>query len=280
MRSPRPRPPSSAGAALRLLSAALFGFVFVFAALALVPRAALAAGTVNVANLSPQENDGRWKLQMTINYGSMPHINHVPMLFIFTPVVLYERTLTDQSPERPILNKIPLQNQQAINESMDVGFADASGKTFSTTKFDFVIRRDRGFEAGEYKLEIKRSTDGARMGNVMTLKLLGDNPIVDRRAIVFAGEKKKEKKPAEEAKPAGENAEKAGEPTEAPAGEPPPDETGAAGDGSESGAEPPPVAPKQGGCGCRVHEDSASPFGLLALALGVVLLVVRMRRAA
>jgi MYXO-CTERM domain-containing protein len=257
-----------------------FALFAVFALLA--PRPALAAGTVSVANLSPQENDGRWKLQMTINYGSLPHLNHIPMLFIFTPTVLYERTLTDQSPERPIINKIPLQNQQAINESMDVGFADASGKTFAITKFDFVIRRDRGFEAGEYKLEIKRAGDMTRVGNVMTLKLLGDNPVVDRRAIVFAGEKKKEKKAegTDAAKTSGD-AEKKDESAPAEAtGDAPAEDPAASGDGSESGAEPPPVEPKQGGCGCRVGPERASPLGILALALGAGLLGVRLRRRA
>jgi len=276
MRSARPHASGRVAAAVRLLAMA-----FALVAAALAPRAALAAGTVTVANLSPQENDGRWKLQMTINYGGVPHLNHIPMLFIFTPTVLYERTLTDQSPERPIINKMPLQNQQSINESMDVGFADASGKTFAITKFDFVIRRDRGFEAGEYKLEIKRAGDGVRMGNVMTLKLMGDNPIVDRRAIVFAGEKKKEKKAegGDAAKTSGEATEKKEEPA-AGSSDAPTEEPAEATEGTESGAEPPPVPPKQGGCGCRVGPESASPFGILALALGAVLLALRLRRSA
>lgn len=273
--------PSARHHAFRRALAALCSIALAFVALtAIAPRPALAAGTVTIANLSPQEDDGRWKLQMTINYGSVPHLNHIPMLFIFTPTVLYERTLTDQSPERPIINKIPLQNQQAINESMDVGFADASGKTFAITKFSFVLRRDRGFEAGEYKLEIKRAGDMVRVGNVMTLKLLGDNPVVDRRAIVFAGEKKKEKKaePPDTAKTSAEAGDKTEEP--AAASDAPAEDPAASTDGTESGAEPPPVAPKQGGCGCRVGPESASPFGILALAIGAVLLAIRLRQRA
>jgi MYXO-CTERM domain-containing protein len=271
-----PTPGRLAGV-LRLIFAALIAL-----SATLAPRPARAAGTVQVANLSPQENDGKWKLQMTINYGGTPHIGHVPMLFIFTPTVLYERTLTDQSPERPIINKLPLQNQQAINESMDVGFADASGKVYATTKFDFVIRRDRGFEAGEYKLEIKRAGDGVRMGNVMTLKLLGDNPIVDRRAIVFAGDKKK--KPAAESgeKKEGDAAaeKKEGEATEpaAPAEASAAEEPAAPAEGSENADGPPPVAPKQGGCGCRVGSDGESAAGLASLALSAIVFARRMRR--
>ena len=86
---------------------------------------------------------------------------------------------------------------------MDVGFSDATGKIFKVTKFDFVIRRDHGFEAGEYDLKIKREDDGVQMGQTIRLVLKGDNPIVDRRAIVFAGDKPKSKK-VEADKPADE----------------------------------------------------------------------------
>src|SRR5262245_22962168 len=121
---------------------------------------------------------------MTMNYGGTPPTAHIPMLFSFTPTVLYERTLTDKSPTTPVINKIPLSNQQPINQSMDVGFSDfATGQVFTVTKFDFLIRRDHGFEAGEYTLVIKRTSDGAQMGSQLRVVLQGDNPIVDRRAI-------------------------------------------------------------------------------------------------
>lgn len=270
-RNDRPPPPSRLAVALRILLAAIM-----LVGVTLAPRSAHAAGTVSIENLSPTESDGRWKLKMTINYGGVPHIGHIPMLFIFTPTVLYERALTDQSGERPILNKIPLQNQQAINESMDVGFANAEGKVFAITKFDFVIRRDHGFEAGEYKLEIKRQDDGVRMGNVMTLKLMGDNPIVDRRAISFAGEKKEKKKPAEDA------AKAEGDKKEEPAPASDPSEPPPGSSDTEGAAAPPPVPPKQGGCGCRVitsdSDETDSLKGALALALAVGLVLRRAQR--
>jgi MYXO-CTERM domain-containing protein len=235
----------------------------------IAPRAAYAFGTVTVATKEPEEVNGRWKLVFTINYGSAPATPHVPMIFSFTPTVLYERSLTDQSGEKPVLTRIPLQNQQAINESQDVGFADASGKTFTTTKFDFPIRRDRGFEAGEYDLKISRADDGAQVGQVIKLKLKGDNPIVDRRAIVFAGKKKDDKKDekadekADEKKAEGEG--------EAKAETPPADE--------KPTEAPPPVEPKQGGCGCRLGPEPRLPgAGLALVALGA-LLALRRRRA-
>lgn len=250
---------------------ALFAAILLTAVLAL-PRYALAAGTVTVGNRSPDEVDGRWKLNMTIDYGSIPSIPHIPMIFSFEPKVLYERALLDKTGDKPQLNKIPLQNQTTINESMDVGFADASGKVFKVTKFDFVIRRDHGFEAGEYDLKIKRQDDGAQMGQTIKLILKGDNPIVDRRAITFAGEKPKKKgeeKKADEAKkdePAAD-AEKKEEPA-------------ADGEKKETADGPPPVPPKQGGCGCLVAgaDEGMNGAGALAALALAALVVVRRRR--
>lgn len=260
--------------ALSALLLAVFAFI--------LPSIAQAAGTVTVANTSPQESDGKWKLSMTMNYGGTPHLSHVPMNFIFTAKVLYERSLTDQSGEKPVITRIPLQNQQPIIKSMDVGFSDATGKVFTTTKFDFLIRRDHGFEAGEYSLEIKRTTDDARMGNVMTIKLQGDNPIVDRRAIVFTGEKKKkpeEKKDDATAKEGGEKTDPAsGSGESGSAGEagsePPPDSA----DATPTEA-PPPVEPKQGGCGCLVAGEPGGMAGAGAGILVVGMVLMRRRRA-
>jgi MYXO-CTERM domain-containing protein len=256
--------------------AALFQALFAALALAFVlftPTDARAAGTVTLATREPEEVNGKWKLNFTINYGGKPDIAYIPMIFSFTPVVLYERSLTDQSPERPILIKLPLKGQPSINESMDVGFSDSSGKVFNITKFDFVIRRDKGFEAGEYELKITRQTDGAQMGQTLKLILKGDNPIVDRRAMVFAGEKKK--KPAEEKK--ADDAQKTEGGSEPAAGE---GSSEPAATGETPTEAPPAEAPKQGGCGCRVSGIPApsSGAGLFALLLGATL-VLRRRTA-
>jgi MYXO-CTERM domain-containing protein len=268
MRTARPVPFLAAPARLLAAVLALIGAVL------LVARPALAAGTVTIADRAPQEDDGRWKLKMTINYGAEPHLAHIPMIFSFTPTVHYERALTDQSPEKPVLNRIPLQGQQSINESMDVGFSDGTGKIFKITKFDFILRRDRGFEAGEYDLKITRVGDGVQMGQVQKLTLKGENPIVDRRAIVFAGEKKPKKEKKEEPKEAGESGEASPEPDPA-AAEPTPDESG------ETPIETPPEVPPQGGgCGCRVAgaADPVHVWGLRAAALAGVVVVAALRR--
>lgn len=257
----------------------------VIAALALLgvlmpSRAAHAVGSVTITDRAPQENDGRWKLKMTINYGSTPHLAHIPMLFSFTPLVHYERALTDQSPDKPVLNRIPLHNQQSINESMDVGFSDGSGKIFKMTKFDFVLRRDRGFEAGEYELKITRLSDGAQVGQKQRITLQGENPVVDRRAIVFTGDKKKkageEKAGADGAEKKDETAEAQGEAEAeaAPAEEPAVDDEGAI--PTEA---PPPVEPRQGGCGCRLGPEDTAPIGAPLAALAALAAFAGRQRA-
>src|SRR5262245_1049081 len=157
----------------------LFAALVVSATLAAVsPGLARAAGTLTLTDSQPKEEDGKWKLKMTMNYGGTPPTAHIPMNFTFTATTLYERSLTDKSPKTPVLTKIPLQNQEPIVKSMDVGFSDPTGKLFSTTKFEFVIRRDHGFEAGEYTLVVKRANDGTQMGQQIRIVLQGEHTIV------------------------------------------------------------------------------------------------------
>jgi MYXO-CTERM domain-containing protein len=239
------------------------------ALLALLPRPAFATGTLTLNSRDPVEADGKWKLLFTIDYGSIPQIPHVPVIVSFTPTVLYERALTDKSPEKPTINRIPLSNQQGINESLDIGFADASGKVFKVTKFDFVIRRDHGFEAGEYDLKIKREDDGVQLGQTIKLVLKGDNPVVDRRAMVFAGDKPHKKVDADKTDDAKDEKK-----DDAPAADA---KKADEGDAKGAGDGPPPVPPKQGGCGCRTAGGEAPAGGALA-ALGLALVVGFRRR--
>jgi MYXO-CTERM domain-containing protein len=157
-----------------------------------------------------------------------------------------------------------MQNQTPTNLDMDVGFSDASGKKFKITKFDFVIRRDKGFEAGEYTLTIK--SEGKTVGQPLKLTLKGENPVIDRRAISFVGGGDKKKDPP---KP---DAPKEDPKPDAPKEDPP------KGDGTGDG-QPEPAKPKQGGCGCTVPEGS-SPVGAVAVLVGFALLARRRRRAA
>ncbi|NUP04747.1 MAG: hypothetical protein HOW73_01670 [Polyangiaceae bacterium] len=231
--------------------------------------AAFALGSIKPEKNALTEEEGRWKLKLTIDYGSMPDINFIPMDFIFEQTVLYERSLTDESGDKPVLTKKQLQNQKPISEGMNVGFSDGSGKMFKVTKFDFVIRRDRGFEAGEYTLTVKRADDGQQIGQKMKLVLNGDNPVINRKSITFSDDPKAKEDPSKvksKADPTAYNAEK-GDGSSSGDGD-------SSGSGSSDGsaAEPPPaVEPKQGGCGCRVvgeqPTDVGAPAGLALFAI-------------
>ena len=163
------------GAALACL--ALVTLVTLFA------RDASALGIFKLKSSEAQEVSGAWHIYVTIELPKAPLTAHQTMKFNFTKTVAYERALIDGHNE-PVLNRQPLQNQSPSIESLDVDFADPSGKIFKGTRFDFGLTRNRGYEAGEYKVEVKTS-DGASVGNSATLILKGDNPVVDRRAIAF-----------------------------------------------------------------------------------------------
>jgi hypothetical protein len=150
------------------------------------------AGTYHLRSTEVQESGGQWHLYLRIDLSAKPPLPHVPMKFLFTEQTQYERALTDASKD-PVLNRIPLQNQLPKTESLDVDFADATGKVFKTTNFDFSLTRARGYEAGEYKFQL-RTSDGTDVGSSTTVILKGDNPVVDRRSMVFTA-KTKDKKP-------------------------------------------------------------------------------------
>ncbi len=263
-----------------------FGWLVATAVL-LLTEASWAVGSVTVANTEIQEQDGRWRVKVTINLGSTPQLGHIPMIFSFTPVAIYERQLTDQSGEKPVMVRLNLTGQVAKNESMDVGFADVSGKLFALTKFDFVLKREREYEAGEYVMKVKRESDGAEIGKAITLKLKGDNKVIDRRAMDFTKTEKGEKGVAMEkvpgdsasAKAQAEAQKKRAEEDEAAAKADPnlhdvDDETTAP-------ATPPSAPPKQGGCGCVLagHRIDHEAWLAAALAIGLGGVILRRRTA-
>jgi len=141
------------------------------------------AGSWKLRSNDVQEVSGAWHLYVSIELSSAPAIAHVPMKFHFTKLVVYERALVDNSKD-PVVNKVPLTNQMPQVESLDVDFADGTGKIFKGTRFDFGLTRTRGFEAGEYKMQLK-TADGVDVGTAQNLTLKGDNPVVDRRSLTF-----------------------------------------------------------------------------------------------
>jgi MYXO-CTERM domain-containing protein len=246
--------------------------------LLLLSGSAQAAGRVEWKDKAPKEREGgSWRLELAIYLASPPDVAHVPMKFEFQPIAYYERSMIDG--DKLIERTVPLEHRQSLIESVDVGFLDSgSGKIEKRTRFTFKVTRAHGYEAGEYKVTIKDSRNGQTVGAPTTLKFNGENEVIDRRAMVFTGEKKK--KPAEE-KPAEKAAEGSSEASTETSSESASEEK--AGDESEQNEPnnaadaPPAIEEKPGGCGCRV--GSSAPGGAPALGLlGIALAALAARR--
>ncbi len=159
---------------------------------ALPPTAEAATGSFKLKSSEANEVSGAWHIYVTIELPKAPLTAHQTMKFLFTKTMVYERSLVDNHPE-PVINRQALQNQTPSVESLEVDFADASGKIYKGTRFDFGLTRTRGYEAGEYKVEL-RTSDGITIGAPANLILKGDNPVVDRRAMAFNAKEKSIKK--------------------------------------------------------------------------------------
>ena len=244
---------------------------------------AVAAGRLQwKSNKFSEREGGSWRIELAIYLPRAPDVAYVPMKFEFQPTVYYERSLVDGR-EGPVENRVPLEGRQALIESVDVGFLDAgTAKIESRTKFTFKLTRALGYEAGEYKVTVRDARNGNTIGTATTITLEGQNEIIDRRSIVFTGEKKKKK---EEKKEGGSEGEKkddsAAQPAEEKAASDAPSEGGSEEGGSEEGgsdkgegegADEYTIKDKPGGCGCRVPAGGASANALLFSVLGLALL--------
>ncbi len=235
---------------------------------------AAAMGNYRIRSNEIQESGGSWHIYMAFDLPSAPSIPHVPMKFIFTKTTEYERALTDNSKD-PVMNRIPIQNALPQTESLDVDFADGSGKIFKSTRYDFSLTRTRGFVAGEYKMQV-RTADGTDIGGASNIILKGDNPVVDRRSISFEAKQK----PKDKDKDKVAQNDTAAVPTStdvAPVGSAPPFVPPDAYNKTDEEE----VKGKPGGCGCSVPGLSGSSQALVALGavLGLVIAARRRRRA-
>lgn len=262
-----------------LLSLALAAFAFVLSLAA--PRTAFAAGSFKLKQGEATEVSGAWHIYVKIELPKAPPIAHQPLRFVFTKTMVYERSLVDGKSE-PVVNRQALQNQNPQVESLDVDFADASGKIYKGTNFDFGIKRDRGFEAGEYKMQV-RTPDGTDIGGSATLILKGDNPVVDRRSIAFNAKDtsiKKVDNGVDAGAKVAKNDEEAASPVQgdvAAVGTPPPFVGKDA--YNHTPEEDIKVAPKSG-CGCSVPGTSSGDlrFALPLVGLGLAFALRSMRR--
>ena len=263
------------------MNARWLGTTLVLGALVLAPLPALAAGTITPSRTDLTESDGSWKLFLTVKLGKKPPTPHQSFRFIWKQTVLYETFLDDQHGDAEQTRSIPRPDAEPLVVSMDVNFGDVKGQIWETTKFDFAVRRDNNFEAGEYKVEV-RDGDNHTIGQPFTIKLAGKNTTIDRRAIIMT-ESKKKKKPA--ADDAAKGDDKKGDDKKdaakdnAAASDAPKDTANAkrGGEGEDAAAPPPPVEPKKGGCGCEVPGGSA-PTLPVAPMLGLAAFVALFRR--
>lgn len=231
---------------------------------------ALGAGRVEWKTKSIKERKGSksWRIELAIYLPKAPDTAYVPMKFEFQPTAYYERAMVDG--DKLIERTVPLQHQQSLIETVDVGFLDpGTAKIQSRTKFSFKVTRAHDYAAGEYKVTIYDVRTNRKVGGTTNIKLLGENEVIDRRSITFGGEKKKKKKDDEEEKAEGEESggDDAGE------GE---DETGDVEETEEmdlqnmddeeleNDAE---IKEKPGGCGCRLTSSPSAPSALTAILL-------------
>jgi hypothetical protein len=232
---------------------------------------AYAVGRVKWKSTTIQERtkNESWRLEMEIHLSKAPDIAHQSMRFEFTQVAEYERSLVDGR-EGPQERTVPLVNQEALIESVTVGFMDpGSGKIQSRTRFSFKVTRAHGYKAGKWKVKIKEAESGRQVGSEVTLNLLGENPVVDRRSITFHG-KKKEKK--EEEAPTEEPSDADGS-SDSPSDSSYDDEPSRMDASEDEGQVPPSIEEKPGG-GCHhTPHHSDTPFVAWVFALAFVGLI-------
>jgi hypothetical protein len=153
---------------------------------------ALAAGSFSLKTPSVDEKGAEWHVKVRIDLARPPGMMHTPMRFTFSKEAVDERAIMSKGAEpehhRTVLDTPP---KQIV--SLDVDFADASGRVFKSTYFEFdLARKDGYFEAGEYLVTLSGS-DG-EVGSAQKLMLKGDNPPVYRGAMDFTTDVKAQKK--------------------------------------------------------------------------------------
>lgn len=266
----------------RLAFLALFAAVLSFAV-----SADAAAGTFSLKTKESNETGGAWRIFVKIELPKAPLTAHQPMRFNFKKTMVYERSLIDGHAE-PVINRQALTGEMPQTESLDVNFGDATGKIFKGTNFDFALTRTRGYEAGEYEVEL-RTADNVIIGGKQNLILKGENPVVDRRAMAFSAKDSKVKKV--EGYDAGAN-QASNDSNELPA-----NNNGAGGNGEVTPmgtatgfvpkeglqeTEEEKIKTKPGGCGCETVGQRSNGAALVTLLpiLGVGIAAYRRRKRA
>ncbi len=164
----------------------------VWLAILLVARGALAGGVFTLRTPDVQEHNGEWHIKVRIDLARPPSMMHTPMRFTFSKEVVDERAIMSNGAE-PVHHRNVLDTPAKQIVGMDVDFADATGRVFKSTVFEFdLARKDGYFEAGEYQVTLN-GPDGD-IGGAAKLVLRGDNPPIYRGEMNFNDDKTAKKK--------------------------------------------------------------------------------------
>jgi MYXO-CTERM domain-containing protein len=251
----------------------------------LATRHALAAGSFSIKTPSVSEKDGEWHIKVRIDLPRAPGMMHTPMRFTFSKEAVDERAIMSKGAE-PEHHRMVIDTPPKQIVSMDVDFADASGKVFKSTYFEFDLQRASGyFEAGEYLVMLSGPDGDVGAGQRLTLK--GDNPPVYRGAMVFDSKATKQKGPKIESVSSGldggsqsgdsnDTSSSAASSEVAPVGSAPSMVPSSA---YNRTPEEEAVQGHPKGCGCRVTGVEAGTAASATVALfGLALVAVRRRR--
>jgi MYXO-CTERM domain-containing protein len=262
-------------------------------AILLLGKTAFAGGNLTLKTADVQESSGTWHIKVRIDLPRAPSMMHTPMRFTFSKEAVDERAIMSKGAE-PVHHRNVLDTPPKQIVGMDVDFADASGKVFKSTNFEFdLARKDGYFEAGEYTISLS-GPDGD-IGGSQKLVLRGDNPPVYRGAMDFADDKKApvKKKNGPDMQNVGGDGEKkdvAQNDTNTANAAPASTEVAATGEATSmipasagnATADEEAVKAHPSGCGCiaaGAEPATGTMAGALAALLGLVVVVGRRRRA-
>ncbi|MGA7119542.1 MAG: hypothetical protein WBY94_05550 [Polyangiaceae bacterium] len=156
-------------------------------------RLALAAGpgSFTIKTKEIDEKNGEWHVKVRIDLAHPPAMMHTPMRFTFSKEAVDERAIMSKGAD-PVHHRVVLETAQKQIVGLDIDFADASGKVFKSTVFEFDLKRADGyFEAGEYVVGL--SGQDGEVGSTQRITLKGDNPPVYRGAMDFSDNKSTKK---------------------------------------------------------------------------------------
>lgn len=286
MTSSTPRARLSLSPVLNNVRLALLAFSTLVLALLLSSGAhAAGAGALSLKTPEVTEKNGEWHIKVRIDLPRPPSMMHMPMRFTFSKEAVDERAIMSKGAE-PVHHRIVLETAQKQIVSLDVDFADASGKVFKSTYFEFDLKRaDQYFEAGEYVMTLA-GPDGD-VGGSQRLTLKGDNPPVYRGAMEFTDKPTKKKGPKIQAVSSGlDGGDQEVAQNDTPAAAAPvTGDVSAVGTASE-------MIPKSSynktaeevtvrehpGCGCLVVGRRETLAGVGGVALGIAVILSRRRR--